>query len=163
MTQQDIAEKCCFTKGLLSKIENGSVIPPIATLSKLSKALGVKMSTLLDDTEEGINAHFSSAHEDITKYSMTSQGYAICSLVPDKIEKKMTPLIVKAKNGEVKKHLLVHEGEEFIYIISGSMEFKVANIEYQLKTGESIYFSAFEPHGIIHVSNEVTYIDIFVE
>ena len=67
LTQQDIADQCGFTKGLLSKIENGSVVPPIATLTKLSKALGVKMSTLIDDADEGINAHFTDSRDVIAQ------------------------------------------------------------------------------------------------
>jgi quercetin dioxygenase-like cupin family protein len=67
-----------------------------------------------------------------------------------------------AKKGEVIPHKLSHEGEEFIHIISGEMKMKVGEIEYFLKEGDSLYFNSLQKHGIMPVSDEVTYLDIFV-
>ena len=41
MTLQDVAMIAGFSKGLLSKVENGVVSPPVATLAKLAEALDV--------------------------------------------------------------------------------------------------------------------------
>jgi quercetin dioxygenase-like cupin family protein len=59
-------------------------------------------------------------------------------------------------------HELSHEGEEFIYIIRGEMKMQVGEIEYCLKEGDSLYFNSLQKHGIMPVSDEVTYLDIFV-
>ena len=51
-TQQQVADECGISKSLLSKIENGQTASAIATLSKISEALKVPLSWLLDDHED---------------------------------------------------------------------------------------------------------------
>src|SRR5690625_8005836 len=51
-TQQQIADECNISKSLLSKIENGQTSSAIATLSKISEALDVPLSWLLEETPE---------------------------------------------------------------------------------------------------------------
>ncbi len=67
-----------------------------------------------------------------------------------------------AKKGEVKEHRPNHEGEEFIYVLKGVMEFKVGNKTYELQKGDSLYFNSLENHGMMPVSDEVIYLDVFV-
>ncbi len=40
---------------------------------------------------------------------------------------------------------------------------QVGEVEYLLKTGDSLYFNSIQKHGIMPVSNKVIYLDIFVE
>src|SRR5690625_5967043 len=51
-TQQQVADECDISKSLLSKIENGQTSSAVATLSKISNALDVPLSWLLEDTPE---------------------------------------------------------------------------------------------------------------
>lgn len=51
-TQQQIADECGISKSLLSKIENGKTSAAMATLSRISDALGVKLSWLIDEQED---------------------------------------------------------------------------------------------------------------
>ncbi len=74
----------------------------------------------------------------------------------------MQPFLFVAKKGEVKPHEVSHEGEEFIYIIRGQMRMQVGEVEYQLKTGDGLYFNSLQRHGILPISDEVMYLDIFV-
>jgi quercetin dioxygenase-like cupin family protein len=74
----------------------------------------------------------------------------------------MQPFLFVARKGEVTPHELSHEGEEFIYIVKGQMKMQVGEMEYLLKTGDSLYFNSVQKHGILPVSDEVVYLDIFV-
>jgi quercetin dioxygenase-like cupin family protein len=74
----------------------------------------------------------------------------------------MQPFLFTAKKGEVIPHQLSHEGEEFIFIVEGTLHMQVGETVYLLKKGDSLYFSALQKHGIIPVTDEVVYIDIFV-
>src|SRR5690625_2536313 len=51
-TQQEVADECNISKSLLSKIENGQTSSAVATLSKISEALDVPLSWLLEETPE---------------------------------------------------------------------------------------------------------------
>ena len=47
-----LASKTGFTKGYLSKIENGNKIPPLGSLYRISKALDLDISKLFKDSHE---------------------------------------------------------------------------------------------------------------
>ena len=51
-TLKDLAGKTDFTKGYLSKVENSEKAPPVSTLLRIAKAMGVSMSTLFGEGHE---------------------------------------------------------------------------------------------------------------
>lgn len=162
-TLQDIADACGFTRGLLSKIENGVVVPPVATLSKIAKSLGVKVSVLL---EEGQNDEPVFTRGEAVKSSphvKTDKGYEFYTFAPEFNDKKMQPCLFFGKKGEVIEHSLSHSGEEFIYMLEGEMKVKVGKIEYILKSGDGLYFNSLESHGILPITDEIRYINLFAE
>ena len=74
----------------------------------------------------------------------------------------MQPFLFVAKKNEVVPHEVSHEGEEFIYVIKGQMKMQVGDVSYLLNSGDSLYFNSVLKHGIMPVSDEVVYLDIFV-
>ena len=40
-----------------------------------------------------------------------------------------------------------HEGEEFIYLLEGTLEFRTENEQYVLNPGDSLYFESSIPHA----------------
>jgi len=65
--------------------------------------------------------------------------------------KKADPLMVTVdpktkRNGAIKLHS--HEGQEFDYMVSGSMKFYLGDIIYELNEGDSVYFNANLPHAM---------------
>jgi transcriptional regulator with XRE-family HTH domain len=163
MTQQEIADLCGFTKSLLSKIENGSVIPPIATLSKLAKAFGVRLSALLEEDGGRLAAFEKNVFAESGLFTRTDKGYSIYAPAAEYVNKKMQPVLVIVEKGKVKEHELAHEGEEYIYVLKGEIRFKVANTEYRLKEGESLYFDAIQAHGVEAITEMAWYLDMVVE
>jgi transcriptional regulator with XRE-family HTH domain len=162
-TIQEVATQCGYSKGLLSKIETGKVVPAIATLAKIAEALGVKISVLMEE-DDSVNVAVSpnlSASEDV--FVATSKGYSIYGLAPNFLNKKMQPLLINSLKKNVKPHSVSHQGEEFIYVLEGCVQIHVGNTEYTLNTGESIYFEAVNMHGVMPVTEKAVYLDIFVE
>ena len=49
-----------------------------------------------------------------------------------------------------------HEGEEFIFVMEGELEFTLGSKVHQLKVGESIHFNSDIPHKLKSQSNEPT-------
>lgn len=162
-TIQDVADDCQCSKALLSKIENSRVVPALATLSKISKALGVKVSVLLEEGEDGGVAFTPNMLNQPTAFLATSKGYSIYAIAPHVFNKKMQPVLIRACKGEVKAHTVHHEGEEFIYVLEGELKVHIGSVEYTLKPGESVYFDTLNEHGILPVTPVVLYLDIFVE
>lgn len=160
-TIQDLANGSDLSKSMISKIENNKTIPSIAALIKIASSLGVSVSDILE-AEETLSAEFTAASDFKKNITRTDKGYHIFPFASKYHHKKMQPFLIKAKRGEVKEHQLTHEGEEFIYVISGVLRFKVSGTTYELEEGDSLYFNALEYHGMQPASEEVVYLDIFV-
>ena len=160
-TLQEIADASELSRSMISKIENNKAVPSVAALVKVAQALGTNISSLLEH-DAFLNAIMTTRKKAEENLTFTDKGYYIYPYGSEYHEKKMQPFLFVARKGEVKPHELSHEGEEFIYVISGQMKMQVGEIEYLLKTGDSLYFNSLQKHGIMPVSMEVTYLDIFV-
>jgi mannose-6-phosphate isomerase-like protein (cupin superfamily) len=139
------------------------VVPAVATLSKIAKALGVKVSVLLEEGEDGGIAFTPNMLHQPEAFVATNKGYEIFAFASHVINKKMQPVLMRACKGEVKAHTVRHEGEEFIYVLEGELKVHIGSVEYHLKTGESVYFESLNDHGIMPVTDVALYMDIFVE
>jgi quercetin dioxygenase-like cupin family protein len=109
-----------------------------------------------------VNAIITTRQKAQENLTTTDKGYSIYPYASEYHEKKMQPFFFVAKKGEVIPHELSHEGEEFIYVIKGQMKMQVGETEYLLNSGDSLYFNSVQKHGIMPVSDEVMYLDIFV-
>lgn len=138
-----------LTKGYLSRIENSPKPPPIYTLSKISTALGVDVSKLLSD--EVISADppeitiTRNVEHAITDGRGTPYGYVYEALAPRKFGKNMEPFLV-TDSFEWRTDFQ-HEGEEFLYVLEGKLEFFFKDKSYILEKGDSVYFDSVFPHG----------------
>ncbi|GAF66896.1 putative transcriptional regulator [Bacillus sp. TS-2] len=161
-TLEEVSSLCGFTKSLLSKIENGATTPPIATLMKISEALGVTVSDLLEDNKEsGTVFTQTDSYKDPDSWIKTENGYSFYAFATRRQDKIMQPYYFVAKKGEVKKHVLSHNGEEFLFVLEGQMKYRVGSIEYTLGPGDSIYFTSLEEHTLTPISEEVKYLAVF--
>jgi transcriptional regulator with XRE-family HTH domain len=160
-TMEEIARASDLSKSMISKIENNKAIPSVAALVKIARALGTTISSLLE--QEGLlNAILTTRQKAVKNLTPTDKGYSIYPYASGYHEKKMQPFLFVAKKGEIIPHALSHEGEEFIYVIKGQMRMRVGEIEYILNSGDSLYFNSIQRHGIMPVSGEVAYLDIFI-
>ena len=160
-TMQEIAEASDLSKSMISKIENNKTVPSVAALVKIAKALGTNISNLLEQ-DGWLNAIITTRQKALENLTTTDKGYAIYPYASEYHEKKMQPFLFVAKKGEVVPHELSHEGEEFIYVIKGQMRMQIGETNYLLNGGDSLYFNSVLKHGIMPVSDEVMYLDIFV-
>jgi transcriptional regulator with XRE-family HTH domain len=160
-TLQEIADACELSRSMISKIENNKAVPSVAALVKVAQALGTNISSLLEN-DAFLSAIMTSKQRAEDNLTITDKGYLIYPYASEYHEKKMQPFLFVARKGEVKPHEVSHQGEEFIYVINGQMKVQVGEVEYLLKNGDSLYFNSLQKHGIMPVSSEVIYLDIFV-
>jgi len=147
LTLQRVAERTGFTKSYLSMVESGKKSPPIATLSKIAKALSVDVAAFFEqkNPEDRITL-VKRGKEKLVVRDGTVFGYRYKSLAPTKRQKRMEPFIstnIPRGKGE---EWFDHEGEEFIYLLEGKMKFLYGDKEYVLEEGDCVYFDS----GIRH-------------
>lgn len=159
LTLQDLSDLSGLSKPLLSQIENDQVIPPIATLLKIAKGLKVGIHFFFEEEED--RQKFVLLRSDNHKSSRrragndSPQNYLYHTLAPGMRHKSMEPFLIEFEDGEWNDSLLYkHEGEEFIYMLSGELEFHYGSETMVLKPGDSIYYDSSESHGYISLGNE---------
>jgi transcriptional regulator with XRE-family HTH domain len=162
-TLDDVAQACDCSKSLLSKIETGKVVPALATLSKIANALGVRISRLLEDGEDLQPALTPNLIDRPEQFVATDKGYTIYAVAPHFLNKKMQPVLVYGRKGEVLPHSVSHAGEEFIIVLHGELKAHIGKSEYHLRQGESIYFESSYEHGFVPLTEYAVYLDVFVE
>ncbi len=148
MTQDRLASKTGFSKAFISKIENHITSPSIASLFKIATALGVSISSLLDEhPEENQDLILVRRGERKKIVGPGSHiGFSYESLAYKKKRKIMEPFIIKYPPGSHVQRLFEHEGEEMVYILKGKIRLIYGNKTYILKEGDTIYFNPSIPH-----------------
>ena len=162
LTQQDLAGGCGLTKGMISKVENGVVVPALGTLTRIAAVLNVKVATLMEAEGGSGTVMTINPFTDPGKFVKTVLGYGIFSPAAGRMDKRMQPIMICAKKAEVKRHLVSHPGDEFLFIFEGEMNFMVGEETFLLRQGDSLYFDGLKKHGIVSVFSEVKYLDMFV-
>lgn len=162
-TLQDVADQCGFTRSLLSKIETGKTIPPVATLTRIAGILGVTVASLLDDgQDQGTIVESAQAHQP-DAMTLTDKGYKFFAFAARRSNKLMQPLLFEARKNSIKPQAMTHGGEEFVYVISGKMRYRVGQSMHLLKPGDSVYFDASQEHELEPVSDVVRFLAVFAE
>lgn len=151
-TLEAIAQEIGLTKGYLSKVETGRQIPPLATLSKLAKALSVDLADLVDENNsrrdvsyKGVSVVRADERRNVIR-GASSFGYDYQSLVQNAAGKHMSPFLFTFPSQILKEVVFEHPGEEMIFVLSGVVEFEVGEDTFELRPGDCIYFDSRMRH-----------------
>jgi len=162
LTQQQLADACSLSKGMISKLENGAAVPALATLQKIATAMHVKVSDLIESTNQTPSVMTVNPFADMSRFIKTQMGYWMLNPAVGLAEVVTQPILIIAREGEVTPHLVCHPGEEYIFIFSGEMNFIVDGTKHLLRCGDSLFFDGTKPHGIASVNGLVQYVDVLV-
>lgn len=159
LTIEELAERSGLPTERIQKIEQEGIIPSLAPLIKIARALGVRLGTFLDDSDKLGPAvvradEYSRGVRFTSKENGSREHLNFFPLAADKAGRNMEPFIVEIEPAEHSDHKLsTHEGEEFIYVLEGQIEINYGKDVYQLKAGDSIYLDSFVMHNV-HAANK---------
>ncbi|MCF8084899.1 MAG: cupin domain-containing protein [Deltaproteobacteria bacterium] len=146
----DISQRTGLDTALLEQIEQSRVAPPLGTVIKLAKALDLKMGYFISGEE---SLPYTVVRRDdrkiISRYdSQKAQyyGYGYESLAPHKKDRHMEPFLVTLDPAETEEERSTHDGQEFIYVLEGTMEVRLDQEVLLLEPGDSIYYDSTVPH-----------------
>ena len=158
ITIEELAERCGFTTKMVDRLESGETIPSLGHLIKVARTLGVRLGTFLDDLENlgpvvtrrgesPVGSNFSTTNNE------TGSGLTFHPLAGDKSGRHFEPFLIDiSPSQDSKTHLSAHEGEEFIYVLSGEIEISYSKETYKLSEGDSIYYDSVVEHHV-HSAN----------
>ena len=144
----------------LSKLENGKMALTYDKLIRLAQALNVDIRDLLAEAAE------TAAPVAVGRRSITRAGEGLDAdsekhmhhyPAADLLGKMMIPIIidVQARSVEELGGLVRHGGEEYLYVLSGSMELHSdLYAPLTLGPGDSVYFDSGMAHGYVRTSAE---------
>ena len=145
ITYDTLANETGFSIDFLKKVEAGKITPPVGSLLQISRALEIDSGDLLKDEEDRMQ-------DRIKAYTKRTASYAYTTLTPGAENKHLKAFRVKID--AMKDHEGVsynHEGEEFIYVLDGTIEVVVGEHVNKVETGESLHFNS----GIQHLLRNI--------
>ena len=149
ITLEQLGQRTGFTKGYLSKLENAKKAPPIATLSKISKALSVEIADFFNKESDRKDIRYSIVRKDERKPVIrdgTIFGYYYESIAYKKHHKKIEPFIITLIPHARDHTIFDHRGEELMFVLEGKMMVFLGDEKHILEGGDCIYFDSSIPH-----------------
>ena len=157
MTLAQVSEGTKLSKGLLSRVENNRVSPPIATLSKIAQCLEVPIGIFFEDADSDQSRFavtYKEARRQVTRAGR-KMGFVYYSLSQLKTSHLINPFIVKYPVIKKERDLYYdHPGEEFFMVLKGEVQFIYGNEKIHLKEGDTIHFDPSVPHRGQNIGNK---------
>ncbi|HEY6873620.1 MAG TPA: cupin domain-containing protein [Geobacteraceae bacterium] len=159
LTLQELADLTGLSKPLLSQTENDQVTPPLATLLKIAKGLRVGIHFFFENEGDRRKYVLLRGEEGALSRrrpkSDALQGYRYRSLAPGLRQKQIEPFLVEFEMQEWDAGSFYnHDGEEFLYILAGELEFHYGEEVMRLLPGDSIFYDSSIPHGYVSVGEQ---------
>lgn len=148
LTLQELADRCELTKGYISQLERDLTSPSIATLTDILECLGTDLGSFFNEAADGKIVF---KEEDVF-VKETDDNYTINWIIPNAQKNKMEPILVELDSYAKTKLDDPHEGEEFGYVLSGTIMLYYGHHAFKVKKGESFYFKANKSHYIENTS-----------
>jgi len=149
LTQEELADRCELSKGFISQLERDLTSPSIATLMDILECLG---TDLKDFFNEAIEEKIVFKKNDVFVKENKELGNFIQWIVPNSQKNSMEPILLTLQEGGVSEVDNPHQGEEFGYILTGTVYLHLGKQKYKIKKGESFYFKSNSEHYLANGS-----------
>jgi transcriptional regulator with XRE-family HTH domain len=145
-TLDDLAKRSGLSKPFLSRLESGGRKASIAAVLTLSEIFGVSLASMFETHTEMepclvVRRTEAEPREALgLSYTVLSQAGRNFNLRPIKV----TVSLDRGGNEHFR-----HDGEEWIYVLSGKLTLSLAGQTYDLNVGDAVHFDSRLPHRII--------------
>jgi transcriptional regulator with XRE-family HTH domain len=151
LTLQQVASRTGLTRSWLSKVENFRVTPSLPALGQIAEALGVTVAQLVEGLERKSNLVLTQRGKGKAIYRDHPRSKAVYeSLAHEHMGRKMDPFILRVPPGDVHRGAMPHEGEEFLLVLAGQIDFEYGQESHVLRKGDSAYFNGAVKHRILN-------------
>lgn len=153
VSREELSRRSGLDVEFIREIEEEDIYPSLGPLLKISRALGLRLGTFLDDqfSQDPLIVHTSERKEELSMLKGKGKPVALKfhSLGRGKKDRHMEPFFIEIlpEPAEDKKPSS-HEGEEFIVVISGEVELHYGPEISILKPGDSAYYNSLVPHYV---------------
>ena len=152
----DLSQKTGIDEKVINSIEKGEVMPALGVLTKLSRALGQRLGTFMDDQfkpDPIITRAADLVAKKVAGEGANALGYASHSLAIGKTDRHMDPFRIEFVANGVDE-VSSHEGEELIICLAGEVELTYGREKHVLKPGDTAYYNSVVKHGLRALNGE---------
>ena len=166
ITLDELSRRTGFDAEFLSKIERQEIYPQLGTVIKLSKSLDAAFGQVLAGKGDKPYSITRRQDQKTVSRSTSHKGqkdiYTYKGLAPEVKGRNMEPLIVHLQAGP-EKELSKHDGEEFIYVLSGTVVLEIGEDHFELQPGDSAYYLSTIPHWIAAMGDGATILAVLYD
>lgn len=154
-----LAERCGLSINAISRIERGENSPTVSSLHRLATALSVPITDFFVDGSRKSAVLMKNGQAE----AIQNDGYTVEHLGNGWIGQQLEPFLMAVEPlCESASNPISHPGEEFIYCLSGEIEYCVNEQIYLLQPGDSLLLEAMQPHFWRNCSpNQAVFILVF--
>ena len=143
-TMQQVADEASLTIGFISQIERGISTPSLASLYNVAKALDASVDMFVSQAPRRSHSVVTHSGQRPTfKVDGTSRYYEF--LERGFPEATLNACLSHVPPGHASE-TMSHEGEDFVYLVAGTMLYEVDGIPYELGAGDTLHFDSRKPH-----------------
>lgn len=152
ITLRKLAKMVEVSPSFISQVEQDKAHPSIDSLQKISSLLHVSSSYLLgeEDNQDVIVIRHKKGKPKLI------QGVELKSLISTNVRKNiLDPYLMTIQSGTISEKVTeqTRQGEEFLLLLSGSLEVSLGDKNYTLKQGDNIYFDSSVAHQFKNMSS----------
>ena len=149
LTLADLSQLTGFDAAMLADIESNAISPQLGTIIQLSKALDSALQRLLSGEGQKLYAITRKDERKVVSRSSAARSarsaYTYMSLAPEVKGRHMEALLVELE-ALPDQERSVHAGEEFIYVLEGTVVLYIGDERFEFQPGDSVYYLSTTPH-----------------
>jgi transcriptional regulator with XRE-family HTH domain len=155
ISAETIANELGVAKDLFLEYESGATDIPISFLFKVAHKFNMELSALLGGDEPRLHVYSVVRKDKGLKVNRRKQ-YKYESLAFNFIHKKAEPFMVTISpdSENLPVEMKSHPGQEFNYVLEGTMKIMIDIHEIILNEGDSIYFDSAHKHAMQALNNK---------
>lgn len=155
LTLEQVATRAGATRSWLSKVENFRITPSLPALGQIAEALETTVSDLVIDLDSRQSLSIvRSDQRKLVERDRPSSNMRYESLGYPHKNRRMDPFMIGLPCGKSERSAMAHEGEEFLYVISGRIDLEYEQEVHHLAEGDTAYFDATRKHRVVNPDPE---------
>jgi len=164
LSAREVAEKTDIDLAEYEAYETGSRDFSFSHLFNIAEALGVDISDLLTGESPKLHGYVLTRAGQGLQFKRRQQ-YEYHHLAYNFRDKLSEPFIVTVRQDEpgAAKQAHSHEGQEFDYVLEGTLKMDLAGNELYLKPGDSVYYDSSLPHAMYALEGDCRFIAVVVK
>lgn len=147
MTQEEVAVRADLARSFISQVETDKTSPTLDNLERILKAVGTTLQAFFSEEKEEKIIYLKS--EGVPLYDQPT-GVQTTLLMDEVENKKIDAMFVTLKPGSKTMEEDYHAGDEFGYVLTGTIHLILDGTDYRCEKGDSFYYRADKKHSIMN-------------